>query len=154
MGADFNATGDEPVPGFGGFRAAVFRWYRTHRFGLEVGLNSEFCDDEDGRCPLVIPLGLEADWLLLASDRASFGAAFAVIGLRAMAYAPVSATDTPPVFSLQPTLRLIASFPPGGSRPMPAGLTLDHSIHAGPALAPSGATALLVGFSIGIGWAH
>lgn len=152
MGADFNVAGDDSAPGVGGFRLAAFRWDRTHRFGVEVGvLNSDLCDE--GQCGWVVPVGLEGDWLLFASEEVSLGAAFIAVGLRAMAYAPVTATDSVPSFSPQATLRLVGSFPPGGPRPMPAGLTLDHGVWAGPALTTSGATSLLVGYSLGIGWA-
>lgn len=160
-GADFHVAGAEKAGGVGGFRLEMFEWANKSRVGLEVGvLNTAFCDERScasGRGEYVLPLGVEADTFFFA-DRLDDARALLGAGARFIAYSPPPGTTTrsSSELSAQVALRLLASF--GRSRfsrfhtSAPAGLTLDHGFYAGPSiLSETGGTALLVGYSVGIG---
>ncbi|MCC6666069.1 MAG: hypothetical protein IT375_20095 [Polyangiaceae bacterium] len=152
MGGDLNVAGVDAVPGAGGFNLAAFRWERTRRLGFLAGVSCAI-RDEGGRCAYVVPLGFEANWLARTSDSRDGVRAYLGAGARGVVYAPISPRSTP-VLSPQAALRGLVSFSTNDATDLPLGLTLDHGLYAGPAVTPSGSTALFVGFSLGVGWAE
>lgn len=151
MGADLAVSGDA-VPGAGGFNLAAFRWERTRRLGFLIGVSCA-AQPEGDRCGYVAPIGFEANWLARTSDSRDGVRAYLGGGARGVVYAPISPHSTP-VLSPQAALRALVSFSTNDATDFPLGLTLDHGLYAGPAITHSGATALFVGFSLGVGWAE
>ena len=161
MGADFNVAGSQKGRGLAGFRLEVFQWRDKSRVGVEVGaLNTTFCEGEScgaGRGEYMLPFGVEADTFYIGESMEEV-TAFGGAGLRFIVYSPPPGGVAHSPWALSPQLALRMGGSYGGPRSLrlarnaPAGFTLDHAFYVGPSLMPeTGGTALLIGYSLGVG---